>query len=58
MLGVALNVRRLWTASPPQSVRAATWYGGELSNNSRRVELAWFTLVDALSHSGVSVDVQ
>jgi hypothetical protein len=58
MLGVALNVRRLWTASPPQSVRPATWYGGELSNNSRRVELAWFTLVDALSHSSASVDVR
>ena len=58
MLGVALNVRRLWTATPPQSVRAATWYGGELSNNSRRVELAWFTLVDALSHSSASLEVQ
>jgi hypothetical protein len=58
MLGVALNVRRLWTASPPQSVRQATWYGGELSNNSKRVELAWFTLVDALSHSRSAIDVQ
>jgi len=58
ILGVALNVRRLWIASPPQSAREATWYGGELSNNSRRVELAWWTLVDALPGSRVKLDVQ
>ena len=58
MLGVALNVRRLWTGNPTQSIRPATWYGGELSNNSRRVELAWFTLVDTLSHSRTTIDVR
>jgi hypothetical protein len=58
MLGVALNVRRLWIASPPEAVREAIWYGGELSNNSKRVELAWLTLVDALPGSRVTLDVQ
>jgi len=58
MLGVALNVRRLWTASPPQSDFEAIWYGGELANNSRRVELAWLTLVDALPASRASLELQ
>jgi hypothetical protein len=58
LLGVALNVRRLWIASPPQAIREAIWYGGELSNNSKRVELAWLTLVDALPGTRVTLDVQ
>lgn len=58
MLGVSLNVRRLWIASPPPSVRNATWYGGELSNNTRRVELAWHTLVDALSARRASLELR
>jgi len=58
MLGVALNVRRLWSAAAPALVRDAMWYGGELSHNSRRVELAWFTLVDALSTKRTSLEVR
>lgn len=58
LLGVAINVRRLWSAAAPASVRDAVWYGGELSNNSRRVELAWFTLVDALSTKRTSLEVR
>jgi hypothetical protein len=58
MLGVALNVRRLWIGGPPRTAGEAVWYGGELSNNTRRVELAWFTLVDALPGSRVSLEVQ
>ena len=58
MLGVALNVRRLWSASAPPSTRDAVWYGGELSNNTRRVELAWFTLVDALSTKRTSLEIR
>jgi hypothetical protein len=58
LLGVALNVRRLWIASPPKGVSEAIWYGGELSNNSKRVELAWLTLVDALPGSRVTLDIQ
>jgi hypothetical protein len=57
MLGLALSVRRLWTASPPSSIQA-TWYGGELSNNSKRAELAWFTLVDTLMGSRGRRDLQ
>jgi len=56
MLGMALNVRRLWSADAPALVRDGVWYGGELSNNSRRVELAWFTLVDELSTKRTSLD--
>jgi len=56
MLGMALNVRRLWSAAAPALVRDGVWYGGELSNNSRRVELAWFTLVDELSTKRTSLD--
>ena len=55
MLGVSLTVRRLWTATPPQLGPDAIWYGGELANNSRRVELAWNTLVDALPRARVSL---
>ena len=55
MLGVSLTVRRLWTAAPPAMGPDAIWYGGELSNNSHRVELAWNTLVDALPRARVSV---
>ena len=58
MLGVSLNVKRLWTSSPPECVGQTIWYGGELSNNSRRAELAWLTLVDALPASRVSLEVQ
>ncbi len=58
MLGVALNVRRLWSASAPPSTRDAVWYGGELLNNTRRVELAWITLVDALSTKRTSLEVR
>jgi hypothetical protein len=58
MLGVSLNVRRLWTSNPPEMVGQTIWYGGELSNNTKRVELAWFTLVDALPGSRVSLEVQ
>jgi hypothetical protein len=56
LLGVALNVRRLWTACPPQG--EAIWYGGELSNNSRRVQMAWLTLVDALPGSRTTLEMQ
>ena len=49
MLGVKVNVRRLWTASAQQSDKGPVRYGGELSDNSRRAEMAWLTLVDALS---------
>jgi hypothetical protein len=55
LLGVALNVRRLWTACPQGE---AIWYGGELSNNSKRVELAWLTLVDALPGSRTTLEVR
>ena len=58
MLGVSLNVRRLWTSSPPECVGQTIWYGGELSNNTRRVEMAWLTLVDALPASRISLEVQ
>jgi hypothetical protein len=56
LLGVALNVRRLWTACPPQG--EAIWCGGELSNNSKRVEMAWLTLVDALPGSRTTLEVR
>jgi hypothetical protein len=55
VLGVALNVRRLWIGDSSKSEGQAIWYGGELSGNSRRVELAWNTLVDALPASRVTV---
>lgn len=55
MLGVSLTVRRMWTATPPEMAADAIWYGGELSNNSRRVELAWHTLVDALPRARLQV---
>jgi hypothetical protein len=58
MLGVSLYVRRLWAAAPPRSDREAIWYGGELSNNPRRVELAWLRLVDALPGAHVRLEIQ
>jgi hypothetical protein len=58
MFGVSINVRRLWTSSPPECGGQTIWYGGELSNNTKRVELAWLTLVDALPSSRVSLEVQ
>jgi hypothetical protein len=57
MLGVKINVRRLWTANPSQPA-GAVWYGGELSNNSKRAELAWHTLVDTLSGPRASIKLQ
>jgi hypothetical protein len=57
MLGVKINVRRMWTANPSQPA-GAVWYGGELSNNSKRAELAWHTLVDTLSGPRASIKVQ
>ena len=58
MLGVKVNVRRLWTASAQQSDKGPVWYGGELSDNSRRAEMAWLTLVDALSGPRASLKLQ
>ena len=49
MLGVKVNVRRLWTANAQQSDKGPVWYGGELSDNSPRAEMAWLTLIDALT---------
>jgi hypothetical protein len=57
MLGVKINVRRMWTANAPRPA-GAVWYGAELSTNSTRAELAWQTLVDTLSGSRTSVTVQ
>jgi hypothetical protein len=57
MLGVKINVRRMWTANPSQPA-GAVWYGGELSNNSKRAELAWRTLVDTLSGPRASIKLQ
>jgi len=51
MLGTTVKVRRMWSAGAPQSDHGAVWYGGELSNNSKRAELSWHTLVDMLSGS-------
>jgi hypothetical protein len=57
LLGVALLVRRMWTSPTPQPERPAAWYGGELAQNSRRVELAWTSLVDALPASRARLEL-
>jgi len=57
MLGVKINVRRMWTANAPRPA-GAVWYGAELSTNSTRAQLAWQTLVDTLSGPRSSVTVQ
>jgi AmiR/NasT family two-component response regulator len=56
LIGVALMVRRMWTCRPPEPGRDAAWYGGELAQNSRRVELAWLSLVDALPTSRATME--
>jgi ActR/RegA family two-component response regulator len=56
MIGVALMVRRMWTASAPEPDRDASWYGGELSRNPRKVEQAWLSLVDAIPGAGASLE--
>ena len=58
MLGVKVNVRRLWTASAQQSEKGPVRYGGELSDNSRRAEMAWLTLIDALSGPHTTLKLQ
>jgi hypothetical protein len=58
MLGVKVNVRRLWTASAQQSGNGPVWYGGELSDNSRRAEMAWLALIDALSGPRTTLELQ
>jgi hypothetical protein len=57
MLGVKLNVRRMWSVNAPQAA-GAIWCGGELSNNSKRAELAWHTLIDTLSGQRASMKLQ
>jgi hypothetical protein len=58
MLGVRINVRRMWTGNAPDTA-GAVWYGGELSDNSKRAELAWHTLIDTLSgQRGASIKLQ
>jgi hypothetical protein len=58
MLGVRINVRRMWTGNAPESA-GTVWYGGELSDNSKRAEMAWHTLIDTLSgQRGASVKLQ
>lgn len=57
LLGVAMMVRRMWTSRTPEPNRDAAWYGGELAQNSRRVELAWNSLVEALPTSRAKVEL-
>jgi CheY-like chemotaxis protein len=55
ILDVTLIVRRMWSSSaPPDLARSATWYGGELSRNPARTELAWRSFVDALPGARVA----
>jgi AmiR/NasT family two-component response regulator len=57
LLGVALNVRRMWTCNVPQSNKEATWYGGELTGNSRMADQAWRVLVDTIPTAGTAMEV-
>ena len=57
LLGVTLNVRRMWTCSVPMSNSDAAWYGGELAGNSRSVEHAWRVLVDTIPSAGTAMEV-
>jgi hypothetical protein len=58
MIGVALIVRRMWTASLPDSARDAAWYGGELSRNPPRAERAWRAFVDAIPGGSAVLELQ
>jgi hypothetical protein len=58
MLGITLSVRRMWTCSLPDAAKNAVWYGGELANNARRIELAWLRLVDTIPSAGTALELQ
>jgi ActR/RegA family two-component response regulator len=55
LLGVNINVRRMWASPMPKGGNAA-WYGGELAANSGRVELAWRSFVDAMPNMGSALE--
>ena len=55
LLGVNINVRRMWASPMPKGGDAA-WYGGELAAKSGRVELAWRSFVDAMPNSGTALE--
>jgi CheY-like chemotaxis protein len=55
VLGVSITVRRMWASPMPKGGDAA-WYGGELTGNSGRVELAWRSLVDAVPNTGTAIE--
>jgi hypothetical protein len=48
----------MWTGSLPDAAENAVWYGGELANNARRIELAWLRLVDTIPSAGTALEVQ
>jgi len=50
LIGVAVNVKRMWALSRQSDGRTAgMWCGGALSQNGARAEQAWRTLVETLS---------
>jgi len=57
IIGVTLSVRRMWTCNLPDAAREASWYGGELTRNARRVELAWLSFVDTIPSPGTKLEV-
>jgi len=58
LVGVAVNVRRMWTRSSSDSV-PTVWYGGALSQNRPAIDQAWRSFVETIpvaTDSGVHVN--
>jgi CheY-like chemotaxis protein len=49
IIGVALTVQRMWAA---RHTPATSWYGGALTRNSAKVDLAWRHFVDVVPRAG------
>ena len=54
LLGVNVNVRRMWACHHAERSGDAAWYGGELAANSGRIEMAWRSFVDAMPNRGTA----
>jgi hypothetical protein len=55
LIGVAVNVQRVWAlARPADGATAVTWCGGALAQNGARAEQGWRTFVDTIALAGQS----
>ncbi len=55
LVGVTVNVRRMWTCAPASDARNVLWCGGALTQNPLRAAQGWFSLVETVPSKTASI---